>query len=1578
MNLRRSAVAALAALVFAFPAAAVQIPTASPATETFTSLGTTATATLPADWKVDKTGVAAADARRVGTYAAALTATSLAGGPNLGTSAGNGIYNFGSGTTTPGPDRAVGFLSSSGGTASGNLYVQLTNNTGGNLSGLQLSYAVEKYRKGLNPAGFRVQMFYSTDGATWTNAGANFLTGFGADADNTGYATAPGVTSNVTNQTLSVAIPSGGTFYLAWNYSVTSGTTYTNAQALAIDDVSILGISAGGPTNPTGVGSASPATVVAGSTSVLTVAVTPGSNPASTGLTVNADLSAIGGSATQQFLDNGLNGDAVAGDNTFSYAATVAGGTTAGAKTLPFTVADAESRSTNGSIALTVAVPTNPSGTGSASPNNPARGTSTLLTVTVTPGTFPTSTGIAVRGDLTSIGGSASQAFSGSGNVFTYTANIPFATTLGGKTLPVSITDAQSRSGSTSISLTVANQTVAVGAIVISQVYGGGGNTGSTLRNDFIELFNRSNNPIDLTGWSVQHYSSSNTTWLATALTGIIQPHSYYLVQEAAGTTGGTTDLPTPDAIGTIGLSSSSGLTALSSSMDVPTSQCGLLTSSLMDFVSYGSVSCSGKPAVGGPLVNTIGIARVLGGCKYTPAATDFAIGAPAPRNSSTAQNNCTVTSEETAPHVMISQLYGGGGNGGAVFKNDFVELYNPTDTTVALDGWSIQYAAAVDSSVGSSNVQPLGGTIESHGYFLIELAAGTVGDGAALPPPRITSGINMSATNGKIALVKKYSALVGKCPISDPDLVDYVGYGTADCFEGGLAAPTLSTTTTLMRPANSDTNQNRPDFSVVNSPAAPRGTGDPVELAPFLTGFEPAATNLSSTTPAYAPFDASLSLSFSEPVNVAGGWFSLACTTSGVHSDVDVISAFAGRTWIVTPKTLFVPGESCTAHIFSAGVTDVDTDDAAADHLTVDTEWTFVIAASEPKETPEVHLTMGNPSNAVESFSASTNYLMKKPEYSLSYNADKGTANWVSWHLTGEWAGTLARVDTFRPDPAIPYPTWYRVLHTDYAGTGYDRGHMCPNADRDSTVSVMQSTFLMTNMVPQTPANNQGPWAKFEGYLRTLVPANELYIVSGPNGSIGTIAGGHVTVPESTWKVVLVLPAMTGDDVARVSAASRTIAIRIPNDSTVNINDDWTKYLTTVDAIESLTEYDFFSNIQDDAIENAIEAGKNGVNPPGAANQAITTNEDIAKSFTLDAASSGTTTYSVGTPAHGTLSGTAPNQTYTPAPDYFGPDSFTYTVTNDNGSATATVNITVDAVNDAPVLTGVAATATVAELTPLTFTATATDVDSVVTYSLVGAPAGAAIDPSTGAFSWTPTETQGPATYTFVVRASDGDKNADASIEVTVTEVNVAPVIASIGDQSINLGAGALEFSATATDDDVPVQTLAFSLSATAPAGATITSAGAFSFVPAPSQANQTFNFEILVTDGLAAVSTPVKITVVDANAPVITGISLSVTQLWPATHQMVDVTVNYTATDDAGAPSCSLRVASSEPVNGLGDGDTAPDWQVVDEHHVKLRAERSPMGNGRFYTISIDCVDQAPNLTTRSATVSVPKSLR
>ena len=213
-----------------------------------------------------------------------------------------------------------------------------------------------------------------------------------------------------------------------------------------------------------GAGSASPSTVSATGMTLLTVSVTPGQSPTSTGITATADLTPIGGSASQTLFDDGTNGDVTIGDNIFSFNAVVGGATSSGPKTINVALADAQARVGAATISLTVLGATNPTGNGTATPASVAPSQSSLLTVAVTPGANPTSSGITVTADLTSIGGSASQTLFDDGSngdvtigdgTFSFNATVGAGTSLGAKSLPVTIHDVQGRTGTASISLNV-------------------------------------------------------------------------------------------------------------------------------------------------------------------------------------------------------------------------------------------------------------------------------------------------------------------------------------------------------------------------------------------------------------------------------------------------------------------------------------------------------------------------------------------------------------------------------------------------------------------------------------------------------------------------------------------------------------------------------------------------------------------------------------------------------------------------------------------------------------------------------------------------------------------------------------------------------------------------------------------------------------------------------------------------------------------------------------------------------------------------------------------------------------------
>ena len=171
----------------------------------------------------------------------------------------------------------------------------------------------------------------------------------------------------------------------------------------------------------------------------------------------------------------------------------------------------------------------------------------------------------------------------------------------------------------------------------------------------------------------------------------------------------------------------------------------------------------------------------------------------------------------QAANHIVISEVYGGGGNSGSTLKNDFIELYNPTASMVDLSGWSVQYNSATGTS--SWLVTNLTGTIAPHGFFLVQEAQGT-GGSQSLPTPDVTGTLALSSTAGKIALVNSTTALSGAVSTGS-SIVDMVGFGsTANAYEGSGPAPAPSNTTSIERKANS------------NSTSATMGVGGADELA--------------------------------------------------------------------------------------------------------------------------------------------------------------------------------------------------------------------------------------------------------------------------------------------------------------------------------------------------------------------------------------------------------------------------------------------------------------------------------------------------------------------------------------------------------------------------------------------------------------------------------------------------------------------------------------------------------------------------------------------------------------------------
>jgi endonuclease G, mitochondrial len=247
------------------------------------------------------------------------------------------------------------------------------------------------------------------------------------------------------------------------------------------------------------------------------------------------------------------------------------------------------------------------------------------------------------------------------------------------------------------------------------------------------------------------------------------------------------------------------------------------------------------------------------------------------------------------------------------------------------------------------------------------------------------------------------------------------------------------------------------------------------------------------------------------------------------------------------------------------------------------------------------INLLMGNPSQATIDSSNAENYLITRPQYALSYSNRKGMPNWVAWELNSTWLGDAHRVGKFAPDEELP-AGWNRIKPADYTGSGFDRGHMVNSEDRSRSPEDNIPTFLMTNIIPQAPDNNQGVWVQLENYSRQLVRSGkELFIISGGHGQGGigskglraTVGKGKVIVPAVTWKVILVLDKPNAG-VVGVDKNTRTIAVIIPNKQGVK-SDPWQQYRTSVNEVEKLTGYQFFTNVPAE-IRSVINAKVDGV----------------------------------------------------------------------------------------------------------------------------------------------------------------------------------------------------------------------------------------------------------------------------------------------------------------------------------------------------------------------------------------------
>ena len=626
------------------------------------------------------------------------------------------------------------------------------------------------------------------------------------------------------------------------------------------------------------------------------------------------------------------------------------------------------------------------------------------------------------------------------------------------------------------------------GDVVISQVYGGGGNAGATLKNDFIELHNRSAVPVSVAGWSVQYASATGSSWQVTPLTGIIPAGGYYLIQEAAGT-GGTTALPTPDVVGTIPMGGTAGKVALFTSTGAGSGTC---PAAAIDIVSFGGTATNCGMNTTATLSNTTAALRADNACKYTSdLSVDFTTGAPAPRNSTSPTNTCDLTPVGPLDHVVIA--------GAAT-----VSVGNSTQLTATGEDASGKPVSGAVYQWTSSNTDVA--TVDASGKVT----------GVAVDAAPVT--ITVKATKGGIEKTASHQITV-----TLPNIAWIDASSSSTSFPPGFQTQMFFT-----------------------ARVASQGT------------IIPAIFTVESLDPTIA--------------------------TMAIVKNTGIVTGIAPQPGSVRPRFRITatPVAGGTPYSFTTSPITIETPvSAPVDIYSKNDEFGDPTPASA-----------GNPNDM----------LIVRPQFTISYNQSRGTPNWVSYELDSrQVVGGIDRCNCFTADPLLPAAK--QIFTSDYTNGGYDRGHMAPSADRSAANVDNASTFYLTNIVPQQGDLNQGVWANLENALRDSVRAGRaVYIITGPLYSRANTLrfvndSGKVAIPDSTWKVAFIGPRTAGVPFDRSSiqsfadiANTTVMAVNMPNISGIR-NDPWSKYLTTVDAIEAATGYDLLDLLPDN-LERAVEAG--------------------------------------------------------------------------------------------------------------------------------------------------------------------------------------------------------------------------------------------------------------------------------------------------------------------------------------------------------------------------------------------------
>lgn len=879
-------------------------------------------------------------------------------------------------------------------------------------------------------------------------------------------------------------------------------------------------------------------------------------------------------------------------------------------------------------------------------------------------------------------------------------------------------------------------------SVVLSQVYGGGGNAGALYKNDFIEVFNNGSDAVDVTGWSVQYASTAGTSWAKTNLpAGTLAAGHYLLVQEAAGT-GGTLPLPTPDATGTIAMAKDAGKVALVRNITLLTCGTAALpctSSAIADFVGYGTGTTYFEgTGVAPTLANTTADARKVAGCTDSnDNAADFtavtltATGSTVPRNSATAANVCggvvsSVDHITVAPATATIAYHGTQSYTAHVFDVSNVDITaaNP----VAWSSSATAVATVVSTGTNPATALATGGNTPGDAN-IIASAGGKSGQGAlhmnAPPPPPTVHFSELHYDNSSTDVNEKIE-------IEGPAGTDLTGWSVV--LYGGDATFASYNTTTLGVPIPAtcgstgvvvlsyDVNGIRNAlFNGVGFPAGMALVDNANNVVEFLS-YEGVFT--ATDGPAVGTLSSDIGVAEEPPPapgnslhrDATGIWHTAAAQDFGVcngtggppPTSTNTIS-FSGR--LTSDPALPVGFEDqlfatehdgatnatiSTSFTWSSdtpGIATIDADgvmrgvsDGSAIFRATATDgttasYTLPVATNVFSGTADWsgNLEFGVPTDN----DPSDDFIITHPQFTSSYSLARNIPNWVSAKLDiSHYGANSDRCDCFTFDPAVPANLYYTTNAYTGVGSTWNRGHLLRSADVESATGDNANAYYFSNIAPQSAQMNQVTWAGEEIYLGALAKTGgmDVYEIMGVSGSQGTLKNeGKVTIPAQFWKVAVIVP--HGRKLADIHSYTDLTVITVIMPNIANPNSDWNFYKTTVHAVETLSGYNLLSALPDD-IELLVESNDRPptvvMSGPSTGTEGSTLAFDGSGSTDPDAE---TLTYTWNFNDGGTATGVNPSHTFT--------DNGTFNVTltvADPIGATSTATQVVTISNVAPI----------------------------------------------------------------------------------------------------------------------------------------------------------------------------------------------------------------------------------------------------------------------------------------------------